>query len=276
MKIRHRTLRVVAASILILGTVTLAASPVGTRNRGSRGPRGRGTDAGPKLQGLFSAITHRLDLTDEQAEKIRDMAEETRQDADIAREALAEARKTLRDAVAGGAAEEQIRGSAEALGKALSNQAILRGKLLASVKEVLTDEQRERFERLQERVGPLRGRSRWSDDRLGWGRQSHGARFRPEMQHSQGHQRNRWQRGTGWEPADDRGRRSRRPSRASWSEQRPRGRFQERRVQQRGRGSVPLKRMFEKADTNGDEVLDRKEIDAFRGKATRGPQARPW
>ena len=242
MKIRHGTLRVAAASILMLGTVTLAASPVGTRGRERRGPRGRGTGAGPELRRLLGAISHRLDLTDEQAEKIRDIVEETRKGADIAREALAEARKTLHDAVASGAAEEQIRSSAEALGEALGSQAILRGKLLASVREVLTDEQHERLERLQERVGPLRGRSgrpesddrpqrgrgnrwrqmgyrgarmqwndrrgrpRWSDERLGWGRQSRGARFRPEMQYPRGHQRSRRQQAAGSGPADDRGR----------------------------------------------------------------------
>jgi len=282
MKTAHRTIGLATLGILVLATVGLAASPGRMQGRMGRGPEGPGRGPGGRLRSTLGAVVHRLDLTDEQSGNIRAIMKESRQGLVNARRSLAEARQKLQENVSNGAQEQEIRACAEALGKAIANEAVLRSQTLASVKEVLTQEQREQLENLIEQPGP---------NPMGRGRS--------EMGHRQGR---------GWRQMGQRGDRMQRNARPRWSdsaEDRPgprhgnRGpRFDNRASAVRGprrsprfragwaptppqetrpgRASRPLDRLFERADTNDDELLDREEIDAFRDSRPRGSQNRPW
>ena len=297
MKIGQKTLRMAAASLFVLGMIALVASPAEARWR--QGGSGRRGMAGqPGFPGMLDRITHQLDLTDEQAERIHGIAEEGRQEAKV----VADAREAFHKAVADGTEEEQIRSAAEALGKALGDQAVLRAKTLASVREVLSEEQRDQ---LKGQVGPFRGGpgrresrdgmrpgqgnrprrmgnpgprgpwqgergpARWSQDRPGAaGRRGRGAQLRGTM-------RGRRQRDMNWDQVSSPAPGPWRADRMPWSDQGPQ-------VGRRGpggrggRGPLPIDRMFERADTNDDGALDKEEIEAFRSGKADGSEARLW
>jgi hypothetical protein len=88
------------------------------------------------IRGLY-----RLDLTEEQRELIGDILEAGRDACEAGREAVANATKALHTAVTEGADETAIREAAAGLGTVLGDQAVLKAGTIASVKEVLTEEQ---------------------------------------------------------------------------------------------------------------------------------------
>ncbi len=106
-----------------------------------------GIGGGPGVCGVPLRILRQLDLTDEQVEAIQKVLEANKEKAEATRKAIAEATKTLHEATAKGD-EAGIREAATNLGKAIGNGAVLRASTIASVKEVLTDEQREKLEEL--------------------------------------------------------------------------------------------------------------------------------
>jgi Spy/CpxP family protein refolding chaperone len=110
----------------------------------------------PAHADALGAIAWWLDLTDEQKAQIRKIREEAKSDAEAAEKAVADARDALHDAVIGGAAEEQIRAAATALGEAIGNQAVLHAKTLAAAKAVLTDEQRKELDKVVAKLPGLR------------------------------------------------------------------------------------------------------------------------
>lgn len=283
MKTQYRAITVAAISLVMMGTAALTAAPLGTCGRQAAGPRGRGMGPRDGQRGMLAAIRGQLDLTDEQAEKIQDIVAETRPDAQATREALTEAREAFHDAVADNAEEGQIRAAAETLAKAMADQAILHNKTLASVKEVLTAEQREQLEDLDrpgrfqgERSarpgfpGPMqRGERGDRGPRMGRDDDRGPARGRCE----------RWSRqDSGWDRADRGPERFRRWGGPRWAEEtRQRGfRHEPARNVRQGRGPRPLERLFERADTNDDEILDREELEAFRGPRADVRERQPW
>ncbi|MDH4240609.1 MAG: Spy/CpxP family protein refolding chaperone, partial [Phycisphaerae bacterium] len=114
-----------------------------------------GMGGGPGLCAMPLRILSQLDLNDEQVEAIKKVLEANKEKAEASREAIAEATKALHEAAVKGD-EAGIQEAATNLGKAIGNGAILRASTMTSVKEVLTDEQREKLEeltaKLQERV----------------------------------------------------------------------------------------------------------------------------
>jgi hypothetical protein len=98
-------------------------------------------------------LLRRLNLTEEQADKVQDILKEARSQAESARDAHADAVEALEDAVAEGADKEEIRKAAGKLGEAIADGALHRVQVLASIKEVLTEEQREQLERMKDRIG---------------------------------------------------------------------------------------------------------------------------
>jgi Spy/CpxP family protein refolding chaperone len=117
-----------------------------------------GMGGGPGVCGVPLRILRQLDLTNEQAEAIKEVLEANKEKAEASRKAIAETTKAVHEAVAKGD-EAGIREASTNLGKAIGNGAVLRTATMASVKKVLTDEQREELEeltaKLKERVDKL-------------------------------------------------------------------------------------------------------------------------
>ncbi|MCX5644575.1 MAG: Spy/CpxP family protein refolding chaperone [Phycisphaerae bacterium] len=180
MKTGRKSLMVVGAVVALLSSQVLAQPWGGGPGRGPRhaagpglgygrqapGPMGLGGPGGgcplccPLGQGLggLRGLAWWLDLTKEQTKQIRTIHEKAQADADTAAEVVVSARDALHKAVVTGATEEQIGSAATTLGTAIGNQAALQAKTLASVKVVLTDEQRKELDKIQEKLAPPRHR----------------------------------------------------------------------------------------------------------------------
>jgi len=182
MKTGRKSLMVVGAVVALLSSQVLAQPWGGGPGRGPRhaagpgmgmgygrqapGPMGPGGPGGggslwcPLGQGFggLRGLAWWLDVTKEQTKQIRAIHEKAQADANTAAEAVVSARDALHKAVVTGATEEQIRSAATTLGTAIGNQAALQAKALASVKAVLTDEQRKGLDEIQEKLAPPRHR----------------------------------------------------------------------------------------------------------------------
>jgi Spy/CpxP family protein refolding chaperone len=137
-------------------------------------------------------ILHRLDLTDEQKEAIKGILQDSREQAEATRKAVAEAHRALHKAVVGGA-EEDIRTAATAVGTAIGDLAVHKANTFATVKQALTEEQRAELEEilgklkeraqefrekmqdpeLREKLQQRRGRGRRGGAGPGWGGPPH-------------------------------------------------------------------------------------------------------
>jgi Spy/CpxP family protein refolding chaperone len=94
-------------------------------------------------------LLRRLDLTNEQAEQIKEILKTNKEKAQAAQKTIVEARKALNEAVLKGANEAAIRDAATALGKTLGDAAVLRANVKASIEKILTNEQRTKLEELR-------------------------------------------------------------------------------------------------------------------------------
>ncbi|KPJ60984.1 MAG: hypothetical protein AMS15_06185 [Planctomycetes bacterium DG_23] len=125
-----------------------AQHPMGRMRGGMRGRRygslGRGG-----LQGVRQAIRQRLDLTDEQVEKLKEIRLSHSKEALAVAEKLAEAHRALRDAVKAGD-EVKIRETAAQIGTTIAERAILTLKIQKESRAVLTPEQINKLEAFQE------------------------------------------------------------------------------------------------------------------------------
>jgi len=123
---------------------------------------GRGMLGGHGGDTMHMRILHRLDLTDEQNEKIKDIQNDNKDKMEAVKKAITEATKVLHEAAAEGADEAAIRAAGTKLGNAVSELAVLRATTITSIKKVLTDEQltelKEFQEKMKERIGELRER----------------------------------------------------------------------------------------------------------------------
>lgn len=99
--------------------------------------------------GLMGAIMHKLDLTDEQREKIETIIDDNHAKTSAARRAVEKARKALEEAVVGDANEPFIRKAADAVGKAIGDEAVLKVKTMKEIKAVLTPEQIKKLDELK-------------------------------------------------------------------------------------------------------------------------------
>jgi len=106
-----------------------------------------GIGGGPGLCAVPLRILRQLDLTDEQVEAIQEVLEANKDKAEASRKAIAEATKALHEAALKGD-EAGIQEAGKNLGEAMGKGAVLRASTMNSVKEVLTNEQREKVEEL--------------------------------------------------------------------------------------------------------------------------------
>jgi len=256
MRTGYNTIGITAIVALILGSAALGVPPAGAGDPRRAGAHRLGTGNRPGRLGMPHGITRQLDLTEEQTEKIGDIAAESRAEAKTAGENLARARQALHDAVADDAEQEQIQAAAKTLAEAIADQALCRSRMWTSVKEVLTEEQREQLEQARGQLGRSGG---WMPGR--------GPRERSGRVQNQ---RRAW--------ADDRPARSPRGGGPRWGDDGRRGGVRGRLAMRgsRGRGPLPLDRMFEKADTNDDDELSMEELEAFRGAVRTRRGSRRW
>jgi Spy/CpxP family protein refolding chaperone len=87
--------------------------------------------------GMMAAIMHKLDLTDEQREKVETIIDENHAKTRAAQRAVEKARKALEEA------------TAAAVGTAIGDEAVLKVKTMKDIKAVLTPEQIKKLDELK-------------------------------------------------------------------------------------------------------------------------------
>jgi Spy/CpxP family protein refolding chaperone len=138
---------------------TLAATQDSNDGPPPMGPGGPPMGPGPGgAGGIIGVIMQRLDLTDDQHDKIETILDTSRDKVEKAQKAVGTARKALDDAVAGDANEAAIRSAATALGAAIGDEAVLRAATMKEIKAVLTAEQLKTLEEIQARMKARVGR----------------------------------------------------------------------------------------------------------------------
>ena len=305
MKTGYKTGAIVG-TILLLGAGQIFAARAGWRGGSGRGrgyspgvparARAGGRFAGPMRERpngpgratMFSGGVRRLNLPEEQRGRVRDIVAEAATEGLAAREKLADAQRKLRDLVADGASEDQINAAGQDLGKALAQETLRRAKTRASVKEVLPRDQLERLAQVKSRAGQFRagrghapGRGRLGGRGAGaWGqRPGWSPRMQPRGWQGRASLNQRGQRGSAeaprpqrsgpafegrpWGGPDQRGARRPQmgPGRPGGPDELPGDR-----PTLPGRGPAPLKRMFERADTDNDGTLSMEEVEAFQDR----------
>lgn len=272
MRTGYNTIGITAIVVLILGSAALGVPPAGVG--GPRRAVARRPSEGnrPGRLGTPHGIIRQLDLTEEQTEKIHAIVAESRAEAKTAGENLVQARQALHDAVADDAKQEEIQAAAKTLGEAIADQAMCRSRMWTSVKEVLTGEQRKQLEQARGPLGRSRGRmpGRGPRERSGrvqprrWALADDGPVWSP--------------RGGGPRRGDDRPAWSPRGGGPRWGDDGRRGGYRGRMAMRtpRGRGRLPLGRMFRGADTDDDHELSMEELDAFRGSVRTRRGSRRW
>ena len=125
--------------------------------RGERGSRGRHGGDHPR------AFLRGLDLTEEQRQEMHALAEPSSKETF---ERVTQMRKTLNEAVENGEQPDAIRQFAYDLGMAEGDAAVERARMHAQMMQILTDEQREKYETLkQERKQAMEERRLRSEER---------------------------------------------------------------------------------------------------------------
>jgi|GEM_PF-3190585 len=172
------------------------------------GPWGRNRHHGPARAAVgrgIGRILQALDLTEEQAEQVRNILSADAERAQSARKAVAEARKALHEAVMKGADEAAVRAAAATLTHAITENSVANSAKMASVRTVLTDEQLDQLDRLSAKRrpgGPMLGR-RPAGPRGGYGCSEGGYRRGGGRNYGRGPGMNR-RRGPGMEMFFDR------------------------------------------------------------------------
>lgn len=117
---------------------------------GNRGPMGHGP--GMENRGapgmILPFLLDKLDLTDEQNDKIHAIMDASHDTAEAARKAIEEASMVLHRAIVDGNDEATIRSAAAAMGKAIGDEAVLKAQTLTDIKKVLTNEQQEKLKEM--------------------------------------------------------------------------------------------------------------------------------
>lgn len=140
--------------VFIVAVVTALAF-AGPGRRGIEGKRGGGDDS---RIWIILRLKDRLGLSDGQVGQLKAVRDDVRVQYVANTEAVRAQKDALQDAVQSGASETDIRAAADAIGKALGEQAVLRVKTKARVDGVLTDEQKAKLEELKnQRTGRGKG-----------------------------------------------------------------------------------------------------------------------
>jgi len=113
-------------------------------------PGGPGMGQGPGgADGVMGAIMQKLDLTEEQREKIETIRDDNHAKTSAARRAVEKARRALEEAIAANADEAALHKAATTLGNALGDEAVLKVKTIKEIKAVLTPEQLKKLDELK-------------------------------------------------------------------------------------------------------------------------------
>jgi Spy/CpxP family protein refolding chaperone len=221
---------------------------------------GRGLTFGQHHGPAIERALHRLGLTEQQTERIENILESARDKSESVREAIANATKAFHTAIAESAGETAIREAAVNLGKAIGDQAVSRATTMASIKEVLNEEQLERLEKIKD------SESRGVLDRAEFrGRGMH----RPNQHGALSRGHDRPGRGAGvfgrGHDGPDRGmgRFGRGPERQGRGFGEGPGR-QGRGSDENPRAGLRIDRLIEQVDTNNDGTLTAEELEAFK------------
>ncbi len=122
---------------------------------------GRDGQAGFSHHDKMIAMILRLDLSDEQSQKVRGILKSHMNERIDAMWQKAEARRALKGIYHGEPGEEQdeqaVRRAADRLGDAIAQAAVLKAKLRREIHRVLTPEQRERAKALKARCHTVAG-----------------------------------------------------------------------------------------------------------------------
>lgn len=135
--------RVLTAAAVVAALVPAAV--VGSRMRES--PR----------RAVLQRATERLELTDDQRQRIRSLFADHRQEVRNQLEALGDRREAQRDAMRAPFDEARIRGAAEAVGAAQADLVVTRARIAADVRAVLTPEQAKELDEMLDDYHALRG-----------------------------------------------------------------------------------------------------------------------
>jgi periplasmic protein CpxP/Spy len=130
------------------GMQPMAGMPGGPGMGPGAGMPGMGQGPGGP-DGMMGAIMHKLDLTDEQREKIETIMDENHAKTSAARRAVEKARRSLEEAIAADANEPVIRKAAAAVGTAIGDEAVLKVKTMKEIKAVLTPEQIKKLDEIK-------------------------------------------------------------------------------------------------------------------------------
>ena len=125
----------------------------GAERRARRGAR-RHARSGPAAW-FGRRMAARLDLTEEQRDRMREAMREISDNRRASRREVADARRSFQRAVRDPEqGPEEIQALGEALGRAQADQALQRRSERERIAGILTEEQRERLEDMRERRGP--------------------------------------------------------------------------------------------------------------------------
>jgi len=160
---RHVKIGLVVALLVTLigGTMCVSAAEDAPR-RGGRVQRRREQAEEPAAEdaarrgrhgGRRRALAEKLELTDEQKASIREIVKGYADEIEAAREEVSEKRQAMRNLVRADEVDERaIRKAGVDLGAAIANAAVLRANIHSEIREVLTEEQREKADELLDDV----------------------------------------------------------------------------------------------------------------------------
>ncbi len=150
-KLMFKTMLAGLILVFILSSLSIAEPGRGRRGghrrRGPEAGRMRMQDPGDRM---FGMMIRRLDLTEEQKEEVRDIRESYQDKIRDARQEVIKAMKELGEKVQDEAEESEIREIAAKVGVAMGDQAVIKVQQLKEIKSVLTEDQIEELEEMQD------------------------------------------------------------------------------------------------------------------------------
>lgn len=151
-----------ACLVILVGLIVACISvAVIARPMGRNGHRAGGMYGGPNQArvgpgrragsgvGMILKLKEKLDLSDSQVEQLEALNGEVKEQMKAGQEAVKAKRKALQEAVKSGAEESAIRAAGDELGKALSDQAVLRAGTKAKIDGILTEDQKSKLKELK-------------------------------------------------------------------------------------------------------------------------------
>jgi Spy/CpxP family protein refolding chaperone len=132
--------------VLLAGVLTLSVPVLAFR-----GGMGGGFEGGPHHSPMqrFERMSMMLDLTDEQIAEVRPIIEQ-QMESNQAHPHPKKIMGELRQAISDGADQERVNQIAEAAGKGAKQRVLQKAEVMMAIRNVLTDEQKEKLEKMSE------------------------------------------------------------------------------------------------------------------------------